>query len=101
MDKSTRARAIATFNRFWNDDDGLVTIEWVGLAAAVIALAIGVISVIQGPINSAASTVGTKVASTQNAQNDQTDHGGASCTAPGLVIARAQANEHASPCQAR
>ena len=32
--------------RFWRDEEGLVTLEWVALAAAVIVLAIGVVAVI-------------------------------------------------------
>jgi DHA1 family tetracycline resistance protein-like MFS transporter len=42
---------------FWADEEGLVTLEWVALAAAVIVLAIGVIVVIQtqvvGPVTRA------------------------------------------------
>jgi Flp pilus assembly pilin Flp len=46
------------------DDAGLVTLEWVALAAAVIVLAIGVIVVIQTNLNSAASTIGSTIVST-------------------------------------
>jgi Flp pilus assembly pilin Flp len=53
--------------RFIRDDDGLVTLEWVALAAAVIILAIGVVLVIQGQVNTAASTIGSKIVSTVNA----------------------------------
>ena len=49
--------------RFLRGDEGLVTLEWVALAAAVIVLAIGVITVIQSKLNSAASTVGSKIVS--------------------------------------
>ena len=50
--------------RFLADEEGLVTLEWVALAAAVIILAVGVISVIQGRVNTAASTIGSKIVST-------------------------------------
>ena len=50
--------------RFLRDEKGLVTLEWVALAAAVIVLAIGVIVVIQTQVNTAASTIGSKIVST-------------------------------------
>jgi Flp pilus assembly pilin Flp len=50
--------------RFVRDDEGLVTLEWVALAAAVIILAIGVVLVIQSQVNTAASTIGSKIVST-------------------------------------
>ena len=49
--------------RFWADEEGLVTLEWVALAAAVIILALGVITTIRSSVNTAASTVGSKVVS--------------------------------------
>ena len=51
---------------FMRDEEGLVTLEWVALAAAVIVLAIGVIVVIQTQVNVAASTIGSKIVSTVN-----------------------------------
>jgi Flp pilus assembly pilin Flp len=50
--------------RFVRGDEGLVTLEWVALAAAVIILAIGVVLVIQTQVNTAASTIGSKIVST-------------------------------------
>jgi len=50
--------------RFWADEEGLVTLEWVALAAGVIILAIGVISVVRTSVNTAASTIGSKIVST-------------------------------------
>ena len=52
--------------RFLRDEEGLVTLEWVALAAAVIVLAVGVIVVIQTQVNVAASTIGSKIVSTVN-----------------------------------
>src|SRR5689334_16519320 len=101
MSTSAPKRIIATFVRFLGDDEGLVTLEWVGLAAAVIMLAFGALSVIQGQANTAASSLGSKVASAQSSQDDQSDNGHGQCSAPGLAIAASHANSHASLCQAR
>lgn len=51
------------------DDSGLVTLEWVALAAAVIVLAIGVIIVIQTSLNTAASAIGSDIVSTVNSNS--------------------------------
>jgi len=59
----TRKR-LASLRLFLRDDEGLVTLEWVALAAAVIVLAIGTIIVIQTQLNTAASTVGSAIVST-------------------------------------
>jgi len=59
----------ASFARFLCDEEGLVTLEWVALAAAVIVLAIGVIVVIQTNLNTAASTIGSKIVSTVNSNS--------------------------------
>jgi Flp pilus assembly pilin Flp len=55
--------------RFWNGEEGLVTLEWVALAAGVIILAIGVISVVRTSVNTAASTIGSKIVSTVNSNS--------------------------------
>jgi len=59
----SRARA------FLHDNEGLVTLEWVALAAAVIVLAVGVIIVIQSQLNTAASTVGSAIVSEVNSNS--------------------------------
>ena len=51
------------------DDDGLVTLEWVALAAAVIVLGIGVVSIIKPSVNSAASIVGSNLLSSVNSNS--------------------------------
>jgi len=51
------------------DDAGLVTLEWVALAAAVIVLAIGVIVVIQTNVNTAASSIGSTIINTVNSNS--------------------------------
>lgn len=65
----TIERRIARVLYFLHDDEGLVTLEWVALAAAVIVLAIGVIIVIQSQLNTAASTVGSALVSTVNSNS--------------------------------
>ena len=57
-------RSMGSVRQFLRDDEGLVTLEWVALAAAVIILAIGTIVVIQTQLNTAASTVGSQIVST-------------------------------------
>ena len=54
---------------FLADEEGLVTLEWVALAAGVITLAIGVISVVRTSVNTAASTIGSKIVSTVNSNS--------------------------------
>jgi Flp pilus assembly pilin Flp len=60
---------MGSFARLLRDEEGLVTLEWVALAAAVIVLAIGVIVVIQANVNTAASTIGSKIVSTVNSNS--------------------------------
>ena len=64
MKNLSASRLLADLVRFVRGEEGLVTLEWVALAAAVIVLAIGVIVVIQTNLNSAASTIGSKIVST-------------------------------------
>ena len=61
MKSGRRMRSVMQILR---DDEGLVTLEWVALAAAVIILAIGTIVVIQTQLNTAASAVGSQIVST-------------------------------------
>ena len=67
MDSSPRG--LRALTRFWSDEEGLVTLEWVALAAAVIVLAIGVISLLQTKVNTAASTIGSKIVSQVNSNS--------------------------------
>ena len=55
--------------RIFQEDEGLVTLEWVALAAAVIVLGIGVVSIIKPGVNSAASIVGSKLLSSVNSNS--------------------------------
>ena len=52
-----------------SDNDGLVTLEWVALAAAVIILGFGVASIIKPSVNSAASIVGSNLLSSVNSNS--------------------------------
>jgi Flp pilus assembly pilin Flp len=65
----TIERFVGHLRDFLRAEDGLVTLEWVALAAAVIVLAIGVIVVIQLQLNTAASTVGSALVSTVNSNS--------------------------------
>jgi len=65
----TIERFVDRVRNFLRAEEGLVTLEWVALAAAVIVLAIGVIVVIQLQLNSAASTVGSALVSTVNSNS--------------------------------
>jgi len=65
----TIERLIGRVRDLLRDDEGLVTLEWVALAAAVIVLAVGVIIVIQSQLNSAASTVGSAIVSQVNSNS--------------------------------
>ncbi|HET9804220.1 MAG TPA: hypothetical protein VFP96_13370 [Candidatus Acidoferrum sp.] len=55
--------------RFLRDEEGLVTLEWVAIAAAVILLGIGVIIILQPNVNAAASSVGSKLVSAVNSNS--------------------------------
>ena len=60
---------VKSIAQFLRGDEGLVTLEWVALAAAVIVLAIGVIVVIQTNVNTAASVIGSKIVSQVGSNN--------------------------------
>ena len=62
-------RFVGRVRQFQRGEDGLVTLEWVALAAAVIILAVGTVVVIQFQLNTAASTVGSQIVSTVNANS--------------------------------
>jgi len=46
---------------FLNDEDGAVTVDWVVLTAAVVALGIGAISAISGSVDTLASDISASV----------------------------------------
>lgn len=52
---------------FIEDEAGLVTIEWVGLASGVMLLTLGVISTINASTNAASSAIGSGVSATVSA----------------------------------
>ena len=66
MEASKRLRRLRPFLRA---EDGLVTLEWVAIAAAVIILGVGVIIIIKPSVNSAASTVGSNILSAVNSNS--------------------------------
>ena len=54
---------------FLRDQHGLVTLEWVALAAVVIILGVGVVIIVQPRLNSAASSVGSNLLSSVNSNS--------------------------------
>ena len=62
-------RLLARTGQFLRDEDGLATLEWVAIAAAVIILGIGVIIILQPNINTAASSVGSHLLSQVNSNS--------------------------------
>ena len=50
---------------FHNDESGAVTVDWVVLTAAVVALAIGILTTINGATTDLASEIGSRI-DTQN-----------------------------------
>lgn len=51
------------------DDGGLVTLEWVAVAAAVIILGVGVVSILKPGVTTAASTVGSNLVTSVNSNS--------------------------------
>lgn len=47
---------------FHNDESGAVTVDWVVLTAAVVALAIGILSTIDSATTELASEIGSRIA---------------------------------------
>lgn len=68
-DKKRGYQTLKSVVRFFAGDERLVTLEWVELAAAVIVQAIGIVVVIQGQANTAASTIGSKIVSTDQSNS--------------------------------
>ena len=49
------------FTKFANDESGAVTVDWVVLTAAIVGIAIAVISLISGGIKNAAGDINTEL----------------------------------------
>ncbi len=49
------------FTKFANDESGAVTVDWVVLTAAIVGIAIAVITLISGGIESAANGINTEL----------------------------------------
>lgn len=62
-------RILRRLETFLRRQEGLVTLEWVALAAAVILLAFGVMIILQPNVNTAASGVGSKLVSAVNSNS--------------------------------
>ena len=59
-------RSFRQVESFLKKCEGLVTLEWVAIASAVVLLAIGVILLLQPRVTTAASTVGSNLVSSVN-----------------------------------
>jgi len=62
-------RSFHPVESFLENRAGLVTLEWVAIASAVLLLGIGVISLLQPRVTTAASTVGSKLVSSVNSNS--------------------------------
>jgi Flp pilus assembly pilin Flp len=63
---ATISRIIGGIRRFSRKQDGLVTVEWVALAAGMVVAAIGVSFVLMNSLKSQASTVPGNISTTVN-----------------------------------
>lgn len=65
------------FSKFANDESGAVTVDWVVLAGAVVALAIGVVATVETGLGDAADSINsqlsTAVSSTAGTAGTDTD----------------------------
>ena len=55
-----------TFSNFYKDESGAVTVDWVILTAAIVGIAIAVLTIIAGGINTSANSSNTQVASSSS-----------------------------------
>ena len=59
--KKRRVNQMKLFKSFRKDELGAVTVDWVVLTAAVVALALGAISLIDTAVSTQVSTISSKV----------------------------------------
>ncbi len=62
-------KVIRAGSTFLSDDMGLVTTEWVAIAAAVVVMSIGVASIIEPSVNAAAFTAGANLLAAVNSNS--------------------------------
>ncbi|SEK24093.1 hypothetical protein SAMN05443999_10153 [Roseovarius azorensis] len=55
---------IKFFKNFMKDEDGAVTVDWVVLTAAVVALGVAAVATVGGSINTVAGNIATAVEAT-------------------------------------
>lgn len=55
-----------TFSNFLNDESGAVTVDWVVLTAAIVGIAIAVLTLIAGGISTSTQSTNTQVAATDS-----------------------------------
>ncbi len=57
------------FTKFANDESGAVTVDWVVLTAAIVGIAIAVITLISGGIEDAANGINAELMNAQSCNN--------------------------------
>ena len=57
------------FTKFANDESGAVTVDWVVLTAAIVGIAIAVITLISGGVETAATEINDEVLSVESCNN--------------------------------
>ena len=60
------------FDKFLKDESGAVTVDWVVITAAVVALGIGVLAAVQSEVNSVAGGIGDDMSNRLNGGNGAT-----------------------------
>ncbi|QPH55301.1 Flp family type IVb pilin [Pontivivens ytuae] len=58
-------------SKFRKEESGAVTVDWVVLAGAVVALAIGVVATVEGGLETAATGVNNQLSNAVNTLQDQ------------------------------
>lgn len=58
------------FTKFANDESGAVTVDWVVLTAAIVGIAIAVLTLISGGITNAANAIDTQLSASSTGVAD-------------------------------
>ena len=57
---------LSVFRTFFRDESGAVTVDWVVLTAAIVGLAIVVITTLEDPLKNAATAIGDEITEQAN-----------------------------------
>lgn len=61
------------FKKFAKSESGAVTVDWVVLAGAVVAVGVGIVSVLDGGLEDAANSLNTNLNSVVNTASNTSD----------------------------